>query len=567
VLESFLALTPTSLIALNTLGVMLSENGETKAAIEKFQSILHISPEHIEAQSNLGLALLNAGADMDAKKILENALRQVPQSPELHGNLATVYRRQGNSLQAAKLYKAAIALRPDPIQMVRLATLFPIIPASRQAIEDARDVFENSIDRLVQDKIRLTDAVRDIDGVHFYLTFHDADNRQLFEKVSNFYRSACPSLNYTSPHCQRPEGIAGRKIRVGFVSRYFRNHAVGWCYSGMLRFISKDRLSITAITFGGGEDEVWRSIANDVDATMILPMNLVQARERIAAAQFDVLFYTDIGMEPFTYFLAFSRLAPVQCVTNGHPDTTGISTLDYFISDEHMSPSESSSKYSETLVNLPGVVAYYQRPEFPKNLLTRDALGLPEDKTIYLCPQSLFKIHPDMDFWFRDILAADKNGVIVIFEGPCSDWSRLLLKRFCSVLGSDVDRILTLPRLPYESFLRVLTHSDVILDTWPFGGGNTSHQAIAAGIPVVTMPSEFARGRVTFSLYQTMNMTDAIVATKEEYADLAVQFGTDRDKRLDFSAALVAKSSMLFGDTGSLSAYEEFLYKSAVGTV
>ena len=291
-------------------------------------------------------------------------------------------------------------MRPDPIQIVRLATLFPIIPASRQAIEDARDVFENSIDKLVQDKIRLTDPVRDVNGIHFHLTFHDADNRQLFEKVSDFYRSACPSLNYASPHSQTPERIAGRKIRVGFVSRYFRNHAVGWCYSGMLRFIPKERLSITAITFGGGEDEVWRSIAEDVDATMVLEMNLVRAREQIVAAQFDVLFYTDIGMEPFTYFLAFSRLAPVQCVTNGHPDTTGISTLDYFISDANMSPSASSSNYSETLVNLPGVVAYYQRPVFPESLLPPDALGLPEDKTIYLCPQSLFKIHPDMDFWF-----------------------------------------------------------------------------------------------------------------------------------------------------------------------
>ena len=102
-------------------------------------------------------------------------------------------------------------------------------------------------------------------------------------------------------------------------------------------------------------------------------------------------------MEPITYTLAFSRLAPVQCVTWGHPVTTGIPTIDYFISSEALESEESDQHYTERLVRLKTPAIYYYRPETPTSLKDRAAFGLPESGALYMCPQSLFKLHPSFD--------------------------------------------------------------------------------------------------------------------------------------------------------------------------
>ena len=126
------------------------------------------------------------------------------------------------------------------------------------------------------------------------------------------------------------------------------------------------------------------------------PRALDGARRQIAAAELDIVFYPDIGMEALTYFLAFARLAPVQCVTWGHPVTTGIPALDHFVSSELLEPDGAESHYAERLVRLPRLPACVARPARPSAHGDRDHLGLGPGR-LYVCPQSLFKLHPDFD--------------------------------------------------------------------------------------------------------------------------------------------------------------------------
>jgi protein O-GlcNAc transferase len=140
------------------------------------------------------------------------------------------------------------------------------------------------------------------------------------------------------------------------------------------------------------------------------PRSLFDARSAIAAEQCDVIFYPEIGMDELTYYLAFARLAPVQCVSWGHPVTTGIPAIDYFISARDLEPGGADSHYSERLVRLASPPTCYSRPSRPSAALDRESFGVPSDATLYLCPQSLFKFHPDFDAALAAIVREDPRA-------------------------------------------------------------------------------------------------------------------------------------------------------------
>src|SRR5262249_10876056 len=149
-------------------------------------------------------------------------------------------------------------------------------------------------------------------------------------------------------------GAAGGNgpLRVGFLSRFFHNHTIGMLNAGLVRNLTRPDFHVVLFRFPGNDDDIARFIQEGADTVVTLPAHLDQARRQIAEQRLDVLYYTDIGMDPLAYFLAFARLAPVQCVTWGHPITTGIPTMDYFISSELFEAPGAEEHYTEQLVRL-----------------------------------------------------------------------------------------------------------------------------------------------------------------------------------------------------------------------
>lgn len=557
--EALVAANANDSVAHNNLGVVRMERGDSSLAIKNYQNALEIDPKSFDSLNNMAVALLDLGNATAAEMFLRRALAQEPGSAAVHGNLGNALRRQGHYDEAASSYRAALAIDPEPGLKMRLATLLPVIPASGEQMRAARRSMEAAVDALLETELRIDDPIGDVGMTQFHLSYHDTNNRTLNRKIASLYEKACPSLSYVAPHCRLPKQGLGGRLKVGFISQYFRDHAVGWCYQGIMRFMPRDHISVSAFTFGNGEDALWRTIAEDVDEAILLPKSLAAVREEIAAAELDVLIYTDIGMDPLTYFLAFARLAPVQCVTNGHPDTTGIPTIDYFISSAPLEGPDSAGSYSETLAALENVLVHYERPSAPDTDKTRSSYGLPADSTLYVCPQSLFKIHPDMDPAFARILEEDPKGQLIIFAGPESSWSELLLQRWRKPIGKNIDRIQILERQPFNDFMNILGLADVILDTWPFCGGNTTYQGLAMGTPIVTFPGRFARGRSTLALYEQLEITETIASSPNDYAKIAIRLGTDPAWRSEVSAKISARSERLFGDHAAVDAFADFL--------
>ena len=162
------------------------------------------------------------------------------------------------------------------------------------------------------------------------------------------------------------------KIAVGIISRFLHQHTIGYLNSDLIKRINRDKFQVTVFRFRGKDDQLSEAINQAADVVIHLPDSLAEARRMIAEQALDILFYLDIGMEPLTYFLAFARLAPVQCTTWGHADTAGIPNLDYYLSSVHAEPPDAQQHYSEQLVLLNGFPMYCRYPEPPKEIPLRE---------------------------------------------------------------------------------------------------------------------------------------------------------------------------------------------------
>ena len=288
------------------------------------------------------------------------------------------------------------------------------------------------------------------------------------------------------------------------------------------------------------------------------------ARQLVADEQLDLLFFADVGMDALTYTLAFSRLAPVQAVTWGHPVTTGSPTIDFFLSGKELDTAAGEAHYTERLVRLPHLATYYHRPQLAGPKKERSDLGLSADANLYICPQTLFKFHPAFDEQLGEILRRDPRGQLALIEGRTANWTRLLRERFGRGMPDVVDRIKFLPALPNDDFLQLLAMADVMLDPPQFGGGNTSYEAFAMGTPIVTWPGELMRSRITHALYAKMGISELTVHSGEAYVALAVDLGTNVKRRQAVREEILAKCGVLYEDDAEVRDFEHFLL-TAVG--
>jgi predicted O-linked N-acetylglucosamine transferase (SPINDLY family) len=315
---------------------------------------------------------------------------------------------------------------------------------------------------------------------------------------------------------------------------------------------------VHVLSLGRHRDELAQGFRSSADRYLELPDQVSEAHRQIRDLTLDVLVFTDVGMDPLTSALAYSRMAPVQCATWGHPVTTGSPAMDWFVSAEALETEGAEDHYTEKLLRLPRLGVCYDRPAPPTDKLNREAFGVDPRAHLYLCPQSLFKLHPEFDPILAGILRADPQGLVLLLEGKYPNWTNSLQERFARRLPDVASRVRFLPRLSRDRFLALNALADVLLDPVHFGGGNTSYEGFALGVPIVTLPSGFSRGRITYALYRQMGLDDGVVDSPEAYVYRAIRLGTDREYRRVVVERINERSHVLFGDTGGIRALEAF---------
>jgi predicted O-linked N-acetylglucosamine transferase (SPINDLY family) len=394
---------------------------------------------------------------------------------------------------------------------------------------------------------REDDPAATVGIVSFPLAYHGLNDRPLQTKLARALLGLSPQLASARA---RPRARAVRR-RIGIASAHLYEHSIGRTSRGLFAALPRDATEVIAVNLGTPPDDaISRRIRAEADDYVIVDRDLGRAREQVAALDLDVLFYQDVGFEPLAYYLAFSRLAPVQCTSFGHPVTTGIPTMDWFVSSTAYEPEDAADHYRERLFLLRDVpvLAYYVRPVRAPGGPTRREFGFDDGEHVHLCPQALFKVHPDFDALVGGILRSDPLGRVVFVEGYVPGRSRLLLDRLRRSIPDVVERVAFVPPAGGSTFLDLLAAADVILDTPHFNGMNTTLEAFAVGAPVVTWPGRFQRGRHVQAMYRAMGIHDAIARDFADYVRIAVDLGTDASRRRDLSGRIGACSGRLYED-------------------
>ncbi len=268
----------------------------------------------------------------------------------------------------------------------------------------------------------------------------------------------------------------------------------------------------------------------DVEFLSIAP-GFSQLLKDMRNAAFDLLYYHEVGTDSLNYFLAFFRLAPVQCTTWGIQDTSGAPEMDYYLSSRWTERQDADQHYSERLVLLDTLLKQPHALNPPNPGKTRGDFGVNERQHLYFCPQHLGKFHPDYDEILATILRQDGNGVLVVVEWPTRRDGEQLLARFRTAIPDVVDRVKVLPHLEKPDYLAMLQLSDVMIDPFHFSGVNTTYDALQLGKAVVTLPGPFQRGRFTLGCYRRMELMDCMAASEQDYVDKAVRLATDEGYR------------------------------------
>jgi len=537
----------------NNLGSTLYEQGEIGEAIHYCRKATELNPSYAEAHSNLGSALNRGGQMGAAIHHYRLAIELNPKLAEAHNNLGNAFFLQGQVQEARRCYTQAVQLKPQDSLRIKAAMLLPPIYSSKEELQGERERLSKELDQLLEMNLRMEDPVMESGIANFYLVYQGLNDRDIQEKLARLFRRACRAVYQKTAFAP-----LGKRIKVGFISSHFHNHTIGKLMRGVIANLSRERFEVTVFSIEPRQDFVADSIRLSADRYAQLPNRLEVAAQRLLQENMDILFYPDIGMHPLTYFLAFSRFAPVQCVTWGHPVTTGIDTMDDFISTMDLETPESDNHYTEKLIRLASSPTYYYRPNLPFPMKPRSAFGLPDDKHVYLCPQSLFKFHPDFDLPLSQILREDPQALLVLIAGGQSGWREALMARFLRSLTGLTQQVHFLPYLSEADFLNLNAVTDVVLDTYPFGGGNTTYEALAAGSPVVTLPTDQLRGRISYSLYKKMNLMDCVVQNPEEYAAIALRLGTNEEYRRRVRKEISDRSTGLYEDIGMVRQLESY---------
>ena len=218
------------------LGSLYARLGKKYKAISCYRTALELEPDSADALINLGIALRIIGQYVEAYELLTRAIKIDPDRAVAHEELAAVFREWGAVGKARAHLQRALEIDPaNSLLKLKLATLLPVIAKSTDQIIEYREHFARELSNLAKQDIVIENPAWAIERTNFYLAYHGMDDKPLQEIAAQFFQRACPSLNFVAPHCGSgvPENIE-RPIRLGIISRYFRDHAIGWTFGRAL---------------------------------------------------------------------------------------------------------------------------------------------------------------------------------------------------------------------------------------------------------------------------------------------------------------------------------------------
>jgi len=565
-------LTPEHFGPHHQLGVVLNRMTRYAGAIEQFKRAISLNPRSGETYFSLGETYTESDSESGetlalAQANYEKAVEVEPKVSGYHCSLGFSYWRGARLDRAMTSFDRAIELDPGnaKARWARVMLWAPAFSSNGAGDSPSRSGFGAELAKFEDWWIKsATDGALFVGDLQpFFLTYQEENNLALLKQYGRVCAKAMQRWldRQKSPASKRP---TGKRIRLGIVSGDIRLHSVWMALiRGWFRSFDPERFELVVFSLAAQVDEETSWARSKSDVFVGGPKTLSQWVTAMREQNCEILLYPAIGLRPMALKLASLRLAPVQINTWGHPDTSGLPTLDYYVSADCFEPADAQDHYSEQLVLLPHLGNRIQPLSLSSNDPGFAAMNIDLERPILVCPGTSFKYQPEHDHIFAEIARSVPEAQLVFFRPSVATLANLLQVRIAKefeAAGLNVtDHVRFIRWLNFREFHCLLRHADVLLDTIGFSGYNTAVQAIECGLPLVTREGRFLRGRLASGVLRRMELPELIVPTKAEYVSLVVRLVTDRGYQAHIRHEIQQRRSVLFDDQSAMGPFQDFL--------
>lgn len=512
-----LKLSPANPELCNAVGKILQQSGDVQRAAMFFRRAIQLDAGHADAYHNLAIALEASGQSDRAGARYRQALALDSDNPQIHYNLSLSLLSLGKYVKALESVERALHLDPRHLQALYTRAYLRRFMCDwhdeRHDAEKLEAALQDHVDNRGQAEI----APYALNIVPVSAACHRAVAGYYANQTAQRVRGERGTFTYRSG--------TDRKLRLGYISPDFRNHAVGILVHRLFEHHDRSDFAVFAYSLHRSNDDFQRAVRKGVDVFRDLTaIPSAHAAKRIHDDEIDVL--VDLG--GFTWGtrpeILSLRPSPVQISWLGYLNTMAADYIDYMIADAVVVPEDQASCYSESIIRLPGSFMPMPRLARSGRLLDRSELNLPADAFVLASFNNPYKITADaFDVWM-EILQRSAGAVLWLYAADLEQSQQNLRKR--AERGGVADRLVFARTVPLREHLMRLAHANLFLDTFQYNAGASAVVALQAGVPVLTLPDRSFLSRMGASFNAALGLDDLTCDSPQAYGDKAVELAT-----------------------------------------
>jgi predicted O-linked N-acetylglucosamine transferase (SPINDLY family) len=491
-----------------------------------------VTPASLRSQAE---ALRHDGRAAEAVDLLLQALALAPTEIDSYLQLGFALQALGLQSQAAEALRTPALLEP-----ANLMAQGYLIHATQKAADWSS--FDTDLAALRAALASTPPAADDVYGMPFALVGLPHTRAELRRAASLASRQISRGLRPLPP---RPP-VARERLRLGYLSADFHAHATAALLVDALECHDRRRFEVTLYSHGpdDGSPLARRIRAAAEHVVDVTALDLAATAARIRADEIDLL--VDLkGHTAGSRLAALAcRPAPVQATWLGFPGTSGATYVDYVIGDPVVTPLSDAGDYTEQIAQLPGCYQPQDRQRRPAAPPPRTALGLREDALVLLSANAVYKITPALWSCWMAVLAQLPEAQLWQLSG--GEQADARLRAAARAAGLADERLIFAPPVDMDAHLARLAAADLALDTWPCNGHTTTSDALAAGVPVVTLKNDSFPGRVAASLLHAAGLPGCIADDEAGYVARVLALARDAQARQQLREQIARRPNGLY---------------------
>lgn len=493
----------------NNLAHCYSQLGRYEDTVASASRAIELEPRNALAYVNMCGALLALGRESEAAEAGRQAVKLEPRNHKAHLNLGVAYRALWELEKAERHYREVTILAPKYANgWADLAQIYSL----QGRVADAVRAAEISA---------VLEPMNPIMRANLILYLDTAPNVTLRDAWAErrVYNALFTRPIMLSPSSHENDRAPDRLLRVGYVSADFRRHSAGYALLPLVEH--HDPAAQEVFLYSGSlfKDELtarFEAAAEHFLVTTQLDDDLL-ARQ-IRRDRIDVLIDLSAYTSGSRLSMFARRPAPIQVTAWGYATGTGLDAFDIFFADDVTVPEESEPFYSEAVVRLPSIIAYEPSAPMPEpGPLPMLANGYPTLGSF----NRLDKLTPEiLEVWARVLAAVPDARLVMKFSGLHQPRVAEQVRQGFARCGVDPERLTLLGHTTREQHIAAMQQCDLLLDSWPHGGGITTLEGFSVGLPCVTLLGDRVPGRLSASFLEKVGLEHLIAQDADQYVEI-----------------------------------------------